>query len=356
MKKNIIAILIQMISLTIIANDGVINSYGGNIFCAKETRIELRKERLTFKEQNGQMLVEVYFEFYNPDEQRIEDVGFITPPHFEPGMEDGEVKHQNLSDFTVNVNGEDLEYKVSKINETEFKSVFDRPMYDSFVYYFKTTFKNGINIIKHSYVFKASFTTGGVSGYSYYDYKLTTGKNWANSEIGDFELKIEKKGLFTVPLNFNAEQINNWSLVGEGKIATEDYSLEKSNNKLLYVNIMNGYVIYKCKNLKPNYNLSIQSYNPIDNFDVLKTIFWSSMNGGHGLDELSSKDYRIGRNALFAMHGYKFKDKELRDYFSKYFWYTPNDIISGNVEILDYQQKQLFDKIVELEKENNRKE
>lgn len=352
MRKVLITILIQLISLSLIANDGIINSYGGNLFVAKETRIELKKERLSFKEIDGKMFVEVYFEFYNPDDQRIENVGFITPPSTTPDDIVSEtIRHPNLSKFTVIVNGENLDYKVSKIMDTEFKSVFERPAHDAFVYYFKTIFRKGINIIKHSYYFEPSFTTGGVSGHYFYDYKLTTGKNWANSEIEDFELRIEKKGLFTVPLSFSEDLTNNWTLVGKGKIATEDYFFERVNNDLLFVNIESGYLVYKAKNLKPHYDLSIQSYNPIDYFEVLRTIYWSSMNRGHGLDKLDSRDYRIGRNALFAIHGYKFRDPELFDYFSKYFWYIPNETISGNVEILNHMQRNLFDRIVELEKE-----
>ena len=29
------------------------------------------------------------------------------------------------------------------------------------------------------------------------------------------------------------------------------------------------------------------------------------------------------RNAIFAMHGYKFKDKQLAELFSTYSWYKP---------------------------------
>lgn len=38
---------------------------------------------------------------------------------------------------------------------------------------------------------------------------------------------------------------------------------------------------------------------------------------------LSSADKRILRNAIYARHGYIFKSADLRDYFSRYAWYTP---------------------------------
>jgi len=48
------------------------------------------------------------------------------------------------------------------------------------------------------------------------------------------------------------------------------------------------------------------------------------MNGGHGLDKLKKDDYRLARNAIFAIGGYNFNDSDLLNYFSKYFWYIPN--------------------------------
>jgi protein involved in sex pheromone biosynthesis len=38
---------------------------------------------------------------------------------------------------------------------------------------------------------------------------------------------------------------------------------------------------------------------------------------------LSKKELRIVRNWIFATHGYKFKSKDLRDYFSQKDWYEP---------------------------------
>lgn len=38
---------------------------------------------------------------------------------------------------------------------------------------------------------------------------------------------------------------------------------------------------------------------------------------------LSAGDLRILRNAIFAMHGYKFKSADLQEYFSNFAWYSP---------------------------------
>lgn len=355
MKKYLLifAILIN-ISISSYSNDGIINSYGGNIVSLKETKIELKKERLSFTKKGNEMFVEVYFEFFNPDGKRQEQVGFFTPPALKPG-EDKAKAHSNISEFTVLVNGEKLDYKVAPIKDTEFMTLFERVPRESFVYYFNTTFKKGLNTIKHTYKFKASFSTGGVSGTTSYDYKLTTGKNWANSKIEDFELKIKMNGLFTVPYNFQKETDNNWKLIGDGKISDYD-GIKVHRKKLLYANVKNGYLVYKCKNLQPYYDLTIRYYNPLDYVEPIHSIFWSKMNNGHGLEKLTSKDYRIARNTIFAIKGYKFKSKDLSDYFNKYFWYIPDENVKNSMDILNKRERELFDSIVELEKAAKLKE
>lgn len=41
------------------------------------------------------------------------------------------------------------------------------------------------------------------------------------------------------------------------------------------------------------------------------------------IEGMSRADIRIMRNAIFAMHGYKFKDKQLAELFNTYSWYKP---------------------------------
>ena len=52
---------------------------------------------------------------------------------------------------------------------------------------------------------------------------------------------------------------------------------------------------------------------------------WLSENkvGATDLSGLSAGDLRLLRNAIFAMHGYIFKDKDLTEYFEQFEWYTP---------------------------------
>ncbi len=43
----------------------------------------------------------------------------------------------------------------------------------------------------------------------------------------------------------------------------------------------------------------------------------------YALNELSKENLRIYRNLIFAKYGYKFKSKDLQDYFLKFTWYKP---------------------------------
>lgn len=57
----------------------------------------------------------------------------------------------------------------------------------------------------------------------------------------------------------------------------------------------------------------------------------------------SGSDLRIMRNYIFARHGYKFKSKDLQDFFSQYSWYEPlfSDVISSLNKIELYNIKEI---------------
>lgn len=346
MKKYFLFIICLLHLKISFADDGIINSYGGNLICIKETKIILKKETLTFTQLKGGMLVDIYFEFVNPEEERNEVVGFITPAFSSP--EDRSESYTNIENFVVIVNDKMVVYNISKVTNTEFSSILDKKLQNSFAYYFDVKFNKGINTIRHSYFFKPASLAAGCCGISSYTYRLTTGKNWANKTIEDFELKINKQGLFRVPLYLDDSPNNTWEIMGFGKISKKSHE-PYSKNKSLDVNIKTGYLYFHAVDFSPEYDINISSYQLIDDFEPLRTIYWSSMNNGAGLDTLTKEDYRIAKNALFAYHGYEFRDKELFDYFSKYFWYIPDPNIRNDIEILNSIEKRLFNRIIELE-------
>lgn len=159
-KKTSLLLFVLFISVGANADDGVLASYGGNLICTKETRIVLKKERLTFTQKGGSMLVDIVFELYNPDSTRNELVGFVTPPCVGVGI-DEEKATPNITDFTVELNGEKLDYKISRVDSTEFINVVQDHL-ESFVYCFNATFKKGVTIIKHTYTLFPSGDSSGI--------------------------------------------------------------------------------------------------------------------------------------------------------------------------------------------------
>lgn len=50
----------------------------------------------------------------------------------------------------------------------------------------------------------------------------------------------------------------------------------------------------------------------------------------------------LAKNELFARKGYKFKDKELSEYFDNKDWYKPSDEVPGTIDVLNEVERQNF--------------
>jgi hypothetical protein len=78
------------------------------------------------------------------------------------------------------------------------------------------------------------------------------------------------------------------------------------------------------------------------------------------LYSFSDSEMRILRNALFARHGYIFKSKDLKEFFSHRSWYKPllkdiqlSDIDKHNLDfIMELLENRRFEKLIALFKEN----
>lgn len=58
---------------------------------------------------------------------------------------------------------------------------------------------------------------------------------------------------------------------------------------------------------------------------------------------MSSEEIRLLRNAIFAMHGYKFKDKKLLEHFSQFTWYKPvSSDVTGSLSRLEQENIQFL--------------
>ena len=349
--------LLIALNLNIKADDAVMYSNGNTIFPIQETSIELKKETLILnKVQKDQMSVIVDFEFFNPGEDIELLVGFVTPPADRAVHTIG-TEHPHISNFNVFVNNELIDYKFNSLGETGYQELIDNAKGDDFVYYFTVNFKKGTNYIKHSYTYRGGWSASPTSPGPNFYYRLTTGKLWANFQITEFKLLINmgEDVYFKVPFDFGDSNISlkNWDVLGIGKIIEGKHIYTKK--KELNVKIKSGFLCFSSTNFKPNIDLSILTYNPESDLGDLFPYLYPRWYGKNkDLTILSDEQLRLLRNSLFALHDYKFKSKDLNDYFNKHAWYIPDPSIKNNVELLTSEQQEIFSRIIQEQNRRNK--
>ena len=118
----------------------------------------------------------------------------------------------------------------------------------------------------------------------------------------------------------------------------------------IYLKLDNGFVRYKTKNFSPNEDFymtrmdnilgfdyeypegTVQGYKFKDDyFETVRNEMYSNYSDiVVSLKSLNDKDLDIIRNYPYALAGYDFARKDLKDYFSQFIWYSP---IGKNVKI-----------------------
>ena len=225
----------------------------------------------------------------------------------------------------------------------------------NYAYYFNADFKQGENVVEHSY-----FYTGSYGVYERdFEYVVTTISKWKNKTVEDFEIEVHPGNYFVkLPYSFWKDNKKiNWEIVGKGKMVTiaptkpndEDANrIEKYG--VIYLKLNNGFVRYKTKNFSPNQDFymtrmdnilgfeyeypegTVQGYKFKDKyFEILREVAFSNYSEIiDSLKDLNNKDLDIVRNYPYAFAGYNFARKDLKDYFSQFIWYSP---VSKNVQI-----------------------
>jgi len=360
-----ISIFAALAVLPVSGNDGVFYAQGNNLIPLQETRVELRKEVLKFFVRDFRFAdVDVDFEFYNPDGERTLTVGFVTPPAFGDVGEE-EQEHPRISNFTVNVNGEDLEFKIAQMEKTSFNAeALDVNGFD-FVYYFNVKFKPGLNRVRHTYRFEGG---GSVETFRDFYYQITTGKRWANKQIDDFELQLHMdEGIFNLPSRFvKGKDLADWQIVGDGVIkknAEKMYDFDEDSIRMAHLN--KGYLLFKARNFKPDFDIAISEFNwgtgwigkmckqgakclP-ENAAERYGLYLSREPGDYvevsALKELTAKELKMLRNFSFALRGYDFESPDLKAYYSKFFWYKPDPSLKAEDIELSDAEKAFIDKV-----------
>ena len=379
--------LMFLIGLNLLANDWEFGSEGGHIVPMNMSDIAIKSEKLHFKLEKvkgeygleSEMVVTVRFVFDSP-EAGEKYIGFITP---EGGNDEwDEVNH--FKNFKTVVNGKNVNtvsYRltdfvpkdVKKLEEVkkyfkeydEEKAKEEADYYKrSYVYYFKSNFKKGENVVEHSYRYDGS---GGV-GVNDFNYVWTTISKWKNQKVDDFEVIVEPgSALIAIPeIKMKNGKNIEWKLVGEGNIdyGYKDYYDRDGQYRMLYAKLKNGYLHFKTKNFEPKDEFSLVEIAYINGNhafpektekgfkyrdDLTQAAYRAEYLPADEFKELTNEDLKIMRNYPYAMAGYDFSDKKLKDYFSKFLWYIPTtkDV---KLDKYDYDVVKAVDKIIDSRK------
>ena len=371
MKKILLTILFCLLSIFTFANDWEFGSEGGHIIPLKGSNVSIKKEKITLKLTPDGMLVNVKFTFDNPTaENKI--VGFVTSESGNGEEEDETTKPKRkaeplkIKNFKTIVNGKEVKSNVELLSKLLSKGILDNNIikeytekeknFYNYVYYFNADFKQGENVVEHSYYYTGSY---GIYERDF-EYVVTTISKWKNKTVEDFEIEVHPENYFVkLPYSFwkNNKKIN-WEIVGKGKMVTiaptkqfndEDATgLERYG--IIYLKLNNGFVRYKTKNFSPiddfymvrmdnilgfDYEYpegTVQGYKFKDDyFGTVRNEMYSNYSDiVISLKSLNDKDLDIIRNYPYALAGYDFARKDLKDYFSQFIWYSP---IGKNVKI-----------------------
>lgn len=350
-----------IIQIHSIANDGAFRAEGNQLIPMYETDVSVKKEILTIKRINDhQVQITVYYEFFNPKDSKQIEVGFeAISPSGDVDVEPVGGTQPYIDHFTVNLNGQAIPYKVSIVKDKVYyangiykamtltaakKEAAEGESVDFFyVYHFKATFKNGINIIIHTYILDLSDAV-----YELYslDYILTAAKRWANRQIDDFTLQIDMGELqdFCIPASFYNNS-TDWRIDGVGKSIYLKSDAANENDTTEFF-MRKGMLTFQQQNFKPIGELrliSISSFyhkslrqvqSDAFNFDSRTDWLPFSPLDDYLLDPVNDLSKRIMRNLPFARRGYVFKVPEIKAYFERQPWYIPDPSYTPEVNKL----------------------
>lgn len=376
MKKLLVFLLLTLACVGAKANDGVYYASGNHLIPITETDISVKKEILTLNRVGDHLEVTVYYEFFNPAKPKDLLVGFEAPAPY-PAEEDY-VKlfpeQPHMRNFKVVVNGEPLKYEVAhvkgqpttdytterryysngkiqglslkqSVQALEEEVYFSFPFY--FVYHFTAHFREGLNIVQHTYDFDLS---SSVEDEFSFDYILTAANRWANNGIDDFTLNIDMgaRESFKVRPTF-FDNAKEWSINGRGKTNME--------GKSPVFHMQDGSVTFKKKNFHPEGELEINKRlyfaelywrsddQPVKGEDVVDVMKHSYIGLRVSMFEdfvpaMSAQQKRIMKNLPFAYRGHVFKDKGLRDFFEATNWYLPNPDYKDDMGTMSQNEKE----------------
>ena len=370
-----------MTILTAWGNDGVYYTSGNHLVPLQETDISVRKEVLTISlMDNGYARVDVQYEFWNPGAAKRVTMGFeADPPYNDDYRFHPSGKHPNINSFTVEMNGRRLVYRNAACvmdgnsdrplslplhfvdtskkyfvwdNNALFETGVDTDEYGNpanydvgidftYVYYFDANFEPGLNRVHHTYVYRMSI----VAGIPYMvNYKLTPAARWAGGKIDDFTLVIRAD-------NTAKHFLVGDSVFGNGKFTVSE-GMGKTRRKWHYsdrcteVTLRNGAVTLHRTGFRPTSEMYIAAVGIDDIYDSrdnsmlvggtydrsFNFLSWPFYERGNIKPADKAFRQRVIRNLPYASRGHVFKDKRLREYFERLWWYMPDPTYKDNTD------------------------
>ena len=224
MKRKIVAYLFTILGIcSVWGNDGVYFTSGNFLVPTTETDISVAKEILTITIGKDSMArVDVYYELMNNGKPKNVTMAFEADPPYnvgEPINHNG--IHPFIKDFTVTMNNQKLVNRNALVatqftnegKKTDFAPLdmskwkgmgeapdslvpYENSLYNAeldsvtgyaYAYYFDAPFKQGLNIVHHTYTYRMSYSIGRSFEIPYW---LTPATRWANHQIDDFTLNI----------------------------------------------------------------------------------------------------------------------------------------------------------------------
>ena len=349
MKKLVFICLFLLTIVGAKANDAVFYATGNQLVPINETEISVKKEILDITRENNEIHVHVYYEFFNPGNERTLLVGFeAMPPGGVWGTTEEEYKkytdHPYIHDFTVTINGQRLTYQVAhveneenyfqngKINalskQQELQLRREREYFDGIPYLFVYHLLENLRLLKNF---------------------LTAANRWANNQIDDFTLNIymgDRESFSIRPTFFNS--VNEWTINGVGRVSPAGKGLSDWPT----FHLQQGGITFHKANFHPDGEIEINKmFAPImmmwgekTNEDVRESIKlqysrWATFFFEDGCS-LTKEEKLILRNIPFAYRGYVFKSPNLKEFFESTEWYVPNPNYVDKIEELPWEERE----------------
>jgi len=336
-------------------NDGAFRAAGNQLIPVYESDVTVKKEILTLKRTSDRKVaITVYYEFFNPKSDKKLEVGFeAVSPYGDVSTRPVNGRHPYITAFTVNMNEQSIPFTVSIVSDSLYykngkyksktvaealkESEYSDDVNFFYVYHFRALFKQGINIIKHTYTVDLSSSV--LENYDL-EYILTAAKRWGNRQIDDFTLQIDM-GEFQdlcMPNTFFSN-ISEWQLPEGGKsIVLKKNRKDKNETDSSEFFIRKGTLIFKATNFKPRSELYLHSFNTYyrnhagdedlvdDHFDWKRDDLPFSIEDQNAIPEPANElSKKILKNLPFARRGYIFKSPELQTFFERQTWYRKDE-------------------------------